>query len=798
MGKRNDCWGIEVGANAIKAIRLQRQKDQVILADFEVLPFKKPLTTPDLNVNEAIQVNLDQFLSKHSVNRSTVMTSVPGHMAFARFAKLPPVDPKRIPDIVRFEAVQQIPFPIEQVEWDYQVFQEPDSPDVEVGIFAITKDRVTDFLENYNAVGLRVDGITLSPLAVYNALAYDMQLDEESPGVVFMDIGSTSTDVIIVEEGHLWLRTLPVGGNNFTDALVRAFKLSVPKAEKLKREASTSKYARQIFQAMRPVFADLVQEMQRSLGFYQSLNRDAKLTKLIGVGSTFRLPGMSKFLKQQLQMDVVRLDSLQNVTMEGRLETEFAEHTMNMATAYGLALQGLELERVSANVLTKEIQKTRFWRAKQPMLGAAALLMVAASLGAVGKLMTDSASFHSSLKESEQKIQPVVRRAEEFKRRWFEIQDSSDPRQIIENLRRVLDYRDIWPKLMWDMELVSQDMKAQPALWSNDYEAIGKIPRQERRRLVFDSLKAEYVFNPGAEIDVANMSVEEIWKLGADGSTPPQPVQEQPQPDEGFGPPPGMDGMGMEGSGGFGLPTEGGGGFGLPTGGGGFGSMSSAVTIAPPRFQITVSGTTSFRGGAAFINRHFMDWLRAHADRTDRPYRIIKDSPRLVLLEYNRNVKRGGAGVEGPGVGAGGGFDTMPDRPIPGSRPPRPGRRENRPTNNNNANVTVDLSQILPARPLAHESKDDDYRFTIVWMIEMTRPDDARRSEDKIRRERAAERARQEALEKARLDAEARKAAEQQNTDQPGTPPADGQPAVTPPATPPAVDPAANPTGGNQ
>ncbi|HCD33296.1 MAG TPA: hypothetical protein DER01_12875, partial [Phycisphaerales bacterium] len=199
MGKRNDCWGIEVGANAIKAIRLQRQKDQVVLADFEVLPFKKPLTTPDLNVNEAIQVNLDQFLSKHSVNRSTVMTSVPGHMAFARFAKLPPVDPKRIPDIVRFEAVQQIPFPIEQVEWDYQVFQEPDSPDVEVGIFAITKDRVTDFLENYNAVGCRVDGITLSPLAVYNALAYDMQLDEESPGVVFMDIGTTSTDVIIVE-----------------------------------------------------------------------------------------------------------------------------------------------------------------------------------------------------------------------------------------------------------------------------------------------------------------------------------------------------------------------------------------------------------------------------------------------------------------------------------------------------------------------------------------------------------------------------------------------------------------------
>ena len=56
MGKRNDCWGIEVGANAIKAIRLQRQKDQVILADFDVFPFKKPLTTPLTRRAESIKI----------------------------------------------------------------------------------------------------------------------------------------------------------------------------------------------------------------------------------------------------------------------------------------------------------------------------------------------------------------------------------------------------------------------------------------------------------------------------------------------------------------------------------------------------------------------------------------------------------------------------------------------------------------------------------------------------------------------------------------------------------------------
>ncbi|MBL4702373.1 type IV pilus assembly protein PilM [bacterium AH-315-I18] len=759
MGKRNDCWGIEVGANAIKAIRLQRVKDKIILADFEVLPFKKPLTTPDLNINEAIQVNLDQFLSKHSVARSTVMTSVPGHMAFARFAKLPPVDPKRIPDIVRFEAVQQIPFPIEQVEWDYQVFQEPDNPDVEVGIFAITKDRVADFLENYNAVGMRVDGITLSPLAVYNALAYDLELDEESPGVVFMDIGSTSTDVVIVEAGHLWMRTLPVGGNNFTDALVRAFKLSVPKAEKLKREASTSKYARQIFQAMRPVFADLVQEMQRSLGFYQSLNRDAKLAKLIGVGSTFRLPGMSKFLKQQLQMDVVRLDSLQNVQMEGRLETEFAEHTMNMATAYGLALQGLEAEQVSANLLTKEIQRNRFWRAKQPMMGAAALLMVAASVGAVGKLMTDKASFSSALEESSPKIKNVTKRAEDFKRKWGEIEHSSDPRQLIENLRRVLDYRDIWPKLIWDMDLVAQDMKSQPQLWTNDYDKIKAVPRQERRRLYFDKLEAEYVFSPG-RTDIASMRTEDIWKLGEgegeDGAPPPPVQQEDPM---GMG----MPGMpGMEGMGGFGMPPSGGG-FNMPVAGvgGSLYSSSNAGAIAPPRFRITVSGTTPYRGGAQFITRNFMNWLRKHADRSDRPYRIIKNSPDLVQLESIQNS--GNTGNNNPNESRTRRALNQPQprstrirrrTPIGGDMPGEGGMQLGARTETKS---TLDLTTILPDRPLSDESENGDYRFTVVWTIELTRPDNARRSEDKIRRERVAKR---EAMEKARIQEEARKAAE--------------------------------------
>lgn len=215
MAKKNEAWGVDVGANAIKAVKLVRAGGDVRVEEFEVLPFKQVLTTPDIDVDQTIQVQLDVLMQKHEMDKARVVVSVPGNMAFARFAKLPPVEPKKIPDIVKFEAAQQIPFPIEQVEWDYQVFQQEDSPDVEVGIFAITKERVMQYLANYRAVDMKVDSLTLSPLAVYNTFFYDR---DGGDGAIYMDIGTVSTDVIIVEDGGIWLRTLPIGGNNFTEA----------------------------------------------------------------------------------------------------------------------------------------------------------------------------------------------------------------------------------------------------------------------------------------------------------------------------------------------------------------------------------------------------------------------------------------------------------------------------------------------------------------------------------------------------------------------------------------------------
>ncbi len=487
----SSAWGIEIGSCALKAVRLERNGDDVTLADFAYIAHKKVLSTPDVDSDEMIRLAIGQFMSQQpDMRQGPILISVPGNGAFARFAKLPPVEPKKVPDIVKFEAVQQIPFPIEEVEWDYETFTSEESPEVEVGIFAITKGAVQARLRLYSELGLGPDGINISPVAVYNAIQFDMNLTPTSPGTIVLDIGTASTDLIIAEGGRTWIRTFPIGGHNFTEALISSFKLTYSKAEKLKSEAQTSKYRRQILSAMRPVFADLAQDVQRSIGYYQSLHREANLTRLIGVGSTFKLPGLRKFLSQQVQMEISRLDEFKRLTVGNH--PQFAEHILNSATAYGLALQGLGLAAIDVNLIPITVVRDRLWSEKTKWFGAAAALVVFGSMVAFARPMLDS-SYANQPSEYLNEIKPILDKAEGLKRDFDEITAATEIDAKPMNIRGMITNRDVWPQIMADVSSMLAESKPQPELLSGDPVVINTIPPGDRRLLELKSLDYSFV-----------------------------------------------------------------------------------------------------------------------------------------------------------------------------------------------------------------------------------------------------------------------------------------------------------------
>jgi type IV pilus assembly protein PilM len=490
MASSKAAWGIEIGADSIKAIRLERDGDDVSVSDFIVIPHKKVLTTPDLDQDEMIRLGLGQFISQKALEGEHLVMSVPGHAAFARFAKLPPVDPKKVADIVKFEAVQQIPFPIDQVEWDYQTFTKEGLPDIEVGIFAITREKVQQRLSLYGELGIQPDVLTLSPVAVYNAMVYDMSLGADHQPLVFLDIGTSATDLIIADEGRCWIRTFPLGGTHFTDAIVNSFKLSYSKAEKLKQESTSSKYAKQIMQAMRPVFSDLLQDVQRSLGYYASLHRDRELKTMIGLGSTFKIPGLRKFLGQQLQMEVLRLDEYRRIRVEGREAAAFAANAVNMATAYGLALQGVGLVPIAVNLMPVQSLRQQVWHSKTKWFAAAAAIVIAAAGTMFIRPIKDQASLQRY--DSTELVKGVITRGNLLKKQYQEIEQQAAIGFTAENYRRLLDQREIWPFLLTDVAAALQAAGPQPQLLTGTPEEIAQIPVPQRKLVLLEKLDGAY------------------------------------------------------------------------------------------------------------------------------------------------------------------------------------------------------------------------------------------------------------------------------------------------------------------
>ena len=173
-----------------------------------------------------------------------------------------------------------------------------------------------------------------------------------------------------------------MGGNNFTKAIADTFHLNFEKAEKLKRTAPVSKYARQIFQAMRPVFMELASEAQRSLGFYKSSNPNIRVGRLVAMGGGTKLRGLMKYLQQTLQMPVERPDVFKKLAIGADVPAaKFGENVCDFGVVYGLALQGLGMAGIESNLLPRSMVRSKAWAGKSRwFLGAACILFAASAI----------------------------------------------------------------------------------------------------------------------------------------------------------------------------------------------------------------------------------------------------------------------------------------------------------------------------------------------------------------------------------------------------------------------------------
>jgi len=525
-------WAIDLGNNSLKALHLVAVGDAVQVIGFDHIPHGKLVSGAGVSgaeKEELVAITLRQFVQRNDVGYDPIIISVPSQNSFSRFVTLPPVEAKRVPEIVRFEAAQQIPFDMSEVQWDYQLMSDPDSPEKKVGLFAIKNEVVNAAMESFEREDLQVSYVQMAPMALYNYLVFDRPdlVSSDKRATVLINVGADSTDLVVCTASGVWQRCIMVGGSAFTNAIAETFKLNFEKAEKLKRTAPVSKYARQIFQAMRPVFTDWAGEVQRSLGFYTSSNPDVKVAKVIAMGGGTKLRGLLKYLSQTIQIPVEKPDAFKRLAVApGVSAAKFHENVSDFGVVYGLGLQGVGVARIESNLLPTSVARSMAWAGKMKyFIGAAAMLLVVSGM-CLGRVFVDRLSYRKN-ESTRSMIKSVVNEAQRAVEKTGGIADQEAQfQQRVRKRFEQFQYREVIPQLheilisaLPNATTNPEQKKLYEAFVTGDIETVTQIPRPERKQLFLTHVSVYYSDDLGTAQfgNTATMRQDAMMSMGAMG-----------------------------------------------------------------------------------------------------------------------------------------------------------------------------------------------------------------------------------------------------------------------------------------
>ncbi len=436
MSKRDTIFALDVGASSLRLGCFRPLRGNGIeLIRFAIRPLNADPAAEETRIEELTHV-LRELVQELGIGRAPVLLSVPGQSVFTRFVRLPMVGRDKIPQLVRYEAQQNVPFPINEVVWDYQLIGSGEG-EMDVMLAAMKSEIIERLTDAVATAGLDPELVDIAPMALYNAVRFNYR--ELPPCTLLIDIGARSTDLVFIEEGRTFNRSIPVGGNTITQQVMREFSLSYEDAEKLKRahafvafggayEAPPSEVADKVSKNVRSVMTRLHTEINRSISFYRTQQSGRQPAMALLTGGSSVIPYTDAFLKEKLNIEVDYLNPFQNVAVDGSIDAdEIGAQAHLLGEPVGLALRRGLACPIELNLLPTRIAREKAFRRKQPFFAAAMAVLVLvlavwavffhqlavlgeARLGAVSRQLEDLRSVERQLQHHEGRIARVQTR----------------------------------------------------------------------------------------------------------------------------------------------------------------------------------------------------------------------------------------------------------------------------------------------------------------------------------------------------------------------------------------------------
>lgn len=339
---------------------------ELILKKYE---FTEMMGDPSVDATRLpqLKVAVAELAGNLKLKGAQAWCSVAGHSVFTRFVKLPPVGGDKVDQIVEFEARQNVPFPINEVSWDYEFVSAADAFEKEVVLVAMKSDALNELNDQVAASGITTSGMDLAPTAIYNAFRYSYpEVDEPA---VIIDLGARSTNLIFSDGGRMFTRNILVGGAAVTGAVAKEFGLGFGDAEQQKVsqgfvslgggfEDHADPGIAALSKVIRNSMTRLHGEVLRTINYYRSQQGGNAPQRIFLCGGGAQLGYVTEFFQEKFKLPVEIFNPLRGVQLGSGVKADAAAadaHLMGELVGLALRIAGacpVEVELVPDAVAT--------------------------------------------------------------------------------------------------------------------------------------------------------------------------------------------------------------------------------------------------------------------------------------------------------------------------------------------------------------------------------------------------------------------------------------------------------------
>jgi len=268
-------------------------------------------------------------------------------------------------DKVKEEVKKTIPFPIDELYWNYLEVWDEKLNEVKVLCVAVLKDIIDEQVCFLKSSGVEPAVFDFEAASIGRALLPE-KIAPKNTGTIILDIGSRITNINIFDENDFISSStaIPSGGDYLGDKIAEYFGISKEEAGTILGIKGFHKEDNIMLEVLEKEMEEIVEATREAIKYYQ-VKTEKEIKKIILSGGTALLPKIDKFFQGHFPNIEIEIgDPLKKIKRRGGID---ATKAVIYANSIGLALRSINKDPVEEGInllplKIKEKEKKVYWQ----------------------------------------------------------------------------------------------------------------------------------------------------------------------------------------------------------------------------------------------------------------------------------------------------------------------------------------------------------------------------------------------------------------------------------------------------